>query len=105
MGEAVSLEGLEALDEPSRERWLLPLERLLRGLPRVDLDRAAAVRFAQGRTVTAGGALTGRCQVFDHAGRLIGVGEPDGRGELRPVRLLTCAADLLPAAAKAGKTL
>ncbi len=105
IGEAVSLDALEALDGPSRERWLLPLERLLRGLPRVDLDRAAAVRFAQGRTVTAGGALTGRSQVFDHAGRLIGVGEPDGRGELRPVRLLTCAADLLPAAAKAGKTL
>lgn len=105
IGDAVSLEALEALDEPMRDRWLLPLERLLQGLPRVDLDHAAAARFAQGRTVTAGGALAGRCQVFDHAGRLMGVGEPDGRGELRPVRLLTRAADLLPAAAKAEKTL
>ena len=81
-----------ALDEAARDRLLHPLEILLEGLPRVALDTGAALRFAHGQAVPHAGERAGRCQVWDPANRLLGLGELAQSGELRPVRLLASAA-------------
>lgn len=94
---ALTLDALGALDEAGRDRCLLPLEALLHDLPRVELDTVAARRFGHGQPVAAVGAGTGRCQVWNSANALLGLGEIGPGGALRPLRLLASAA---PAAAE-----
>lgn len=94
VADAVPLDALVALDEAGRDRWVRPLDELFEGLPRVALDRASAERFAHGQAVPDGGQAVGRCQVRDPLDRLLGLGEIDAGGELRPVRLLARAAGL-----------
>ncbi len=105
VADAVTLDALEALDEAGRDRRLLPLAAPLEGLPRVVLDAVAAQRFAHGRTVAAGGAAAGRCQVWDPRDRLLGLGDIDAAGELRPLRLLAHAAQAPANASAGGKNL
>jgi len=105
VAEAVTLDALEVMDEPARERLLLAPQALLRDLPRVALDTEAARRFANGQAVAGRGGPSGRWQVFDDTGRLLGVGTLDPGGELRPVRLVAQAAESPALRAEAGKTL
>lgn len=104
VADAVTLEALEGMDEEARERRLLPIPSLLRDLPCVALDSAAAQRFVHGQAVAGAGAVQGRCQVLDASGRLLGVGEAGAGGELRPVRLMAPAAPP-PSARESGKNL
>lgn len=105
VADAVTLDALEALDEAGRDRRLLPLAALLDHLPRVALDAVAAQRFANGQTVAGGGAVAGRCQVWDRCNGLLGLGEIAESGELRPVRLLARAAEAGAGPAASGKNL
>jgi tRNA pseudouridine55 synthase len=69
----------------ARDALLLPVDTLLSGLPRVDLDAAAALRFGNGNPVD--GSVAGPCRVY--AGdRLLGLGLGDGAGRLHPKRLV-----------------
>lgn len=69
----------------AREALLLPVDTLLSGLPRVDLDAAAALRFGNGNPVD--GSIAGACRVY--AGDLLlGLGLGDGAGRLHPKRLV-----------------
>ena len=87
--DAITIEALEALDEPARDRLLRGSEVLVAHLPRVELDRDVARSFRNGQAVACpGDALAsnpGLFAVFD-GGSLIGTGE--GRdGLLYPGRL------------------
>jgi tRNA pseudouridine55 synthase len=88
---AVRLDALQAETPEARGRRLLPAESLLEGLPRVDLPDALAARFARGQMLTLAAAPEGRCRVYGAQGRLLGLGEGQGRGELRPRRLVSYA--------------
>ena len=97
--QAVSLESLAAMDETSRERTLIPIDVLLEALPRVQLDAARVRSFSNGRPVPHAPAEQGRCRVYGDAGVLLGIGELNATGELRPVRLLA----VLPGSAQAAE--
>jgi len=87
LDQAVTLEDLQALGETALLAWLLPPERLLEHLPRVDLDAALAGRFQNGQAVrTAAGVGTGALRVYGE-GRLLGIGNGDAEGLLHPGRL------------------
>jgi len=88
LDQTVTLEDLRAMGEVARLRRLLPVESLLAHLPRVALDAAEAARFLQGRPVALEERQLGRCRAVDRGGALLGVGEINAGGDLRPVRLL-----------------
>ena len=87
LDQSVALDDLQALGEASRAAWLLPPERLLEHLPRVDLDEGVASRFRNGQAVRAEGVLQGPVRVY-REGILMGVGEGGPEGELQPSRLI-----------------
>jgi len=86
LDDATSLEALEAMTEVERERTLLPLDALLRDLPRLDCSAAQEARFRNGQAIEVGATPQGPCAVYGPAG-LIGVGLADGAGTVRPARL------------------
>lgn len=87
--DACSLEALQAMQESERELRLLPVDAMLGGLPRIDLDEARERAFVHGRPVAAQApAAAGRCRVYGAGGTFLGIGERSGSGEIRPRRLL-----------------
>lgn len=90
LDQAVSLDDLQALGEEGRRAWLLPADRLLEHLPRVELDEPLAARFLQGQAVRPGAAWPGPCRVYA-GGALLGIGEGTPDGELQPARLVARA--------------
>jgi tRNA pseudouridine55 synthase len=84
---AVTLEDLQALGEAARLAWLLPPERLLEHLPRVDLDESVAARFRNGQAVRPAGLRPGPARVYG-GNALLGIGEGNATGELQPTRLI-----------------
>jgi len=89
LDQAVSLDELQALDLAGRRAALLPLDALLASLPRVDLDAAAAARFAHGQRVPREGE-TARLRVYGADGALIGLARCAG-GWLEATRLVARA--------------
>lgn len=88
--QAVSLDDFQALGEASRRVWLLPPERLLEHLPKVELDEVLAARFCNGQAVRADGVRPGPLRVY-REGTLLGVGEGGAEGGLQPTRLIARA--------------
>lgn len=104
--EAATLEAVQAAGEEARDALLLPIERLLANLPRIELPGAAADRFAQGQAVPAPqAAAPGRYQVHRARGGLLGVADAAGDGVLRPRRLLAPRPEEAQAADKHQKNL
>lgn len=93
LAQACTLDRLARLDRPGRDALLLPPDRLLEALPRIELDPELTRSFLHGRSVAAGSVHPGAAhRVYDTAGRLLGVGEGDGTGRLLPKRLVALAA-------------
>lgn len=90
LDQAVTLDDLRALGEASRLAWLLPPDRLLEHLPRVNLDAPRSGRFLNGQAVRLAGVAKGPVRVY-RAGTLLGVGEGCPEGELQPARLIARA--------------
>lgn len=90
LDQAVTLDDLQALGEASRLAWLLPPDRLLEHLPRVDLEAPQAGRFLNGQAVRLAGVAQGPVRVYQ-TGALLGVGESGAEGELQPARLIARA--------------
>ena len=90
LDQAVSLDDLQALGEEARRAWLLPADRLLEHLPRVELDEPLATRFLQGQSVHPGSVRPGPCRVYA-GGALLGIGEGTPEGVLQPTRLVARA--------------
>lgn len=91
---------LEALAEPEeRRRRLLPLPALLEGLPRAELAAAEETRLRQGQTLKISGLHPGLCAVVRPDGAVIGLGNADAAGGLKPLRLTQTAEKHLKSAA------
>ena len=86
--QSATLDQLEKGSPAERDAKLLPVERLLGELPRVDLPQAMAERFVQGQALQVAHAPAGPCGVYGHQGRLLGLGEGGAQGQLHPRRLL-----------------
>jgi tRNA pseudouridine55 synthase len=97
LGEAVSLEALEAAAPPERVRLaagrLFSLERAVDGMPRQRLDANAAEGVRHGRVPPAESAPAGLVALVDGAGCLLAVARADGRGGLVLQRVFTGAID------------
>lgn len=91
IADAVSLDQLIELPEERRTAVLLPPDALLQTLPAVHLDDAATLRFAHGNPVPIPDQdallAPGKCRVYG-AARLLGLGEADGLGAVKPRRLV-----------------
>jgi tRNA pseudouridine55 synthase len=103
--EAVTLDAVQDADEEGRDRLLLPLDRLLEVLPRLDLPDALADRFARGQAITLSHSSVGRFRVYREQGALLGVAEAGHDGLLHPRRLLATQPDAAQAAEKHQKNL
>jgi tRNA pseudouridine55 synthase len=90
LARAVTLTALETMPAAARREWLLPIDALLRELPRVDLGERQARLFAHGGQLDIGVAPDGpgRRRVYGPDDRLLGLAELDERGVLNPRRLL-----------------
>ena len=86
VGDAISLEALEALDDATRDARLLPVDALLASLPRLDLDAGDAWRLERGQPLAGCDVPDGDYRAYA-AGRFIGVARTD-TGVLQPRRLL-----------------
>jgi len=89
---AIMLADLEALDLPARRERLLPLDLLLDSLPSIELDDAAAGRFAHGQRLALALRPATRVRVYGRDARLLGLASIDEGGVLAPQRLLAAAA-------------
>lgn len=91
IADAVSLDQLIELPEEQRAAVLLPPDALLQTLPAVHLDDEATLRFAHGNPVAIpdqdAPLAPGKCRVYG-AARLLGLGETDGLGAVKPRRLV-----------------
>lgn len=87
--DAIPIEALEALPPESRERLLQPADALLTGLPRLDLDEVATLRFSHGQAVRAEqGHPAGQCRVYAADGHFLGLGRAVPDGQVAPARLV-----------------
>jgi tRNA pseudouridine55 synthase len=86
---AYRLEQLESMTPAQRLEALAPVDSLLAGLPRVDLDATLAARFLHGQRLVLDTPLpdAARVRVYG-ADRLLGVAEPVRPGLLAPLRLV-----------------
>jgi tRNA pseudouridine55 synthase len=92
VADAVSL---DSLSSPSRMKHLLPLPALLGDLPRAELDAAQEARFRNGQSLDSFPG-EGLRAVYGADGSVIGLGHAGPGGALRPLRLVSQAADKHP---------
>lgn len=89
VGEAVALEALESLSGEQAQALLMPADQALEHLPAVELDGQLAGRVLHGqRLAGVRAAHSGQVRMYGPDG-FLGVGEMDGQGHLRPVRLFS----------------
>ncbi len=96
LGQAVTLEALEGMEEAERDRMLAPTDRIVAQLPEVDLDRATRTRFCHGQTVAVEGLRAALYRVYGEGRQFVGLGESPGDGRLVPKRLLAGRSEPLP---------
>ena len=84
---AVTLDALVALGPDAARKHLLPVEALVLGLPRADVDNDTAVRFGHGQSIAAPGFTEGPPVAVFEGRRFLGVGLP-GQERIAPLRLL-----------------
>jgi tRNA pseudouridine55 synthase len=91
LDQAVSLAALEAMPAAVRREWLLPVDALLRSLPRVELGAPQARLFSHGGQLDIGAEpnAPGRRRVYGPNDMLLGTAELDECGMLNPLRLLS----------------
>jgi len=89
--DGVTLEALEAMSQDRRRGQLQSLPALLDGLPRAELGEADEARLRQGQALKISGLEAGLCAVVRPDGAVIGLGNADGAGSLRPLRLTQAA--------------
>jgi len=79
---------------------VLPLTALLEDLPRAELDPAQERRLRQGQALQISGLRAGICVAVRPDGAVIGLGDADGAGALKPLRLTQAAEKHLKSAAQ-----
>ncbi len=91
LADAYTLPQLEAMDATQRDASLMPLDRLVQNLPRLELDAVQANRLAQGQRLGLTDAHPDGKRRLYADGRFIGLGDLYG-GKLAPSRLLSSVA-------------
>jgi len=92
--DAVTFESLERASAEERDALLLPVDALLSGLPRVDLDMVGAMHLQHGRAVPSDGEAEEFMRAYGPTGSLLGVVRR-AEGALVSVRMsATCVARL-----------
>jgi tRNA pseudouridine55 synthase len=85
----LTLEQLEAAARAGRlDQTLLPVDAGLADWPVVTLDVERARRFHHGNPLRSDWGLMGHVRVKDASGRLLGLGDIDSGGRLKPLRVL-----------------
>jgi tRNA pseudouridine55 synthase len=85
--EAATLDAMAALTLAERRRLLLPLSRLLHGLPAAELDTQAEARLRNGLELRISGVGEGLCALFRADGGVIGLARGEAGGRVRALRL------------------
>jgi len=94
---AVSFETLGDLTDDQRRGLLRPVDCLVEGLPRLDLDAAAATALCQGQWVSAGPTTdSGLVRVYGADGAFLGLGQIEDNGRVAPRRLLSTKLSMAP---------
>lgn len=87
--DAVELEVLESLTRDQAHALLIPPDRALEHLPAVELEDQQARRITQGQRLAGLSPVhCGQVRIYGPAA-FLGVGEMDGQGHLKPVRLFS----------------
>ncbi|QKK03226.1 MAG: tRNA pseudouridine(55) synthase TruB [Pseudomonadota bacterium] len=87
VADAVSLEALDRMPAEAVQARVLPADRALPHLPAIELSVEPARRVLQGQKLSdLDTAQKGLVRLYA-AGQFLGIGELDGAGHLRPVRL------------------
>jgi len=86
LAEAITLDDLQQRPEAARDAALLPVDALVAGLTRLDLEDNDAIRLAQGQAVARAGLADGVVRVYT-AGGFVGVASVAG-GVVRARRLV-----------------
>jgi tRNA pseudouridine55 synthase len=89
LAEAITLDDLEQRPEAARDAALLPVDALVAGLARLDLEDNDAIRLAQGQAVVRAGLVDGVVRVYTTGG-FAGVASV-AAGIVRPRRLVAQA--------------
>ena len=87
LADARGLDALEALSEAQRDALLLPVDALVGGLRRLDLEGVEAVRFRQGQRLERRDVSDGLLRIY--AGGVFAGVAAAAAGILRPRRLMT----------------
>jgi tRNA pseudouridine55 synthase len=88
MSEAMhTLESIASARAAGEYPALLPADFGVAHVAAVHLNTAGTQRLLQGQIVATSTAASGRVRLYDEAGRFLGMGEADGRGQVRPRRL------------------
>ena len=88
IAEAVSLEQLEAMSVAERDARLAPIDALLAGLARIDLNADETACILHGQAVRRVGKGGDRQRIYSNEGLFIGLGELSADGWLHPRRLI-----------------
>ena len=91
LDDAHTMAQLEAMDAAQRDACLMPLDRLVQDLPRLELDEVQASRLAQGQKLGLTDDFPPGKRRLYASGRFIGLGEL-ASGRLVPSRLLSSVA-------------
>ena len=93
LGEATTLPELEAAGVEGARGRLLPVDVLVRSLPRLECPPDEARRFTQGQVVPCPGGRPGQeFGLYGPAGRFLGVGVCQEAGQASPERLMATGA-------------
>ncbi|MEP7261813.1 MAG: tRNA pseudouridine(55) synthase TruB [Usitatibacter sp.] len=92
LDQAIDLDALKELGVENARARLLPVDVLVRDLPRQECSADLALRFTQGQVVHLDGASPGvEYALFGPAGVLLGVGRCEAPARVSPLRLMATA--------------
>ena len=88
LSDALTIEALEAMSMPSREKVLLPTDALLEGLSSIKLTMAQTEAIKKGQSIDFISENDKEVRLYSASGQFVGVGQPDLQGRLFPKRLI-----------------
>jgi len=88
-----SFETLESLSLEDRHKALLPVDAALHAWRRFDLPAGGVNALRQGQTVNVAVALPGMVRIYADGLGFLGLGEIEAAGLLKPLRLISSAAN------------
>ena len=89
----VAFEALEAMSQAQRHAALLPVDAALCACRRFDLPAGGVSAIRQGQTVAVAVQLLGMVRIYAQGLGFLGLGEIEAAGLLKPLRLISSAAN------------